>query len=140
HRGHYRGTPGGALEGALKLWIVILAVGALNYASRLLFIAFLPRPRMPSLAPACDADGADGPDGHRANARRRDDRPENPGRHGRGGRRMVDAQPAENNVRRHGLSLAHAGSARASGLTFPFRFAEPPCVSKAPTPISRHPT
>jgi branched-subunit amino acid transport protein len=35
------------MEGTLKLWIVILAVGALNYASRLSFIAFFARRTMP---------------------------------------------------------------------------------------------
>jgi branched-subunit amino acid transport protein len=38
------------MEGALKLWIVIVAVGALNYASRLSFIAFFARRTMPPLA------------------------------------------------------------------------------------------
>jgi branched-subunit amino acid transport protein len=37
------------MEGALKLWLVILAVGALNYASRLSFIAFFARRSMPPL-------------------------------------------------------------------------------------------
>ena len=37
------------MEGALKLWAVILAVGALNYASRLSFIAFFARRAMPLL-------------------------------------------------------------------------------------------
>ncbi len=37
------------MEGALKLWAVILAVGALNYASRLSFIAFFARRSMPPL-------------------------------------------------------------------------------------------
>jgi branched-subunit amino acid transport protein len=37
------------VEGALKLWAVILAVGALNYASRLSFIAFFARREMPPL-------------------------------------------------------------------------------------------
>jgi branched-subunit amino acid transport protein len=37
------------MEGALKLWVVILAVGALNYASRLSFIAFFSRRTMPPL-------------------------------------------------------------------------------------------
>jgi len=37
------------MEGALKLWIVILAVGALKYASRLSFIAFFVRRSMPPL-------------------------------------------------------------------------------------------
>jgi branched-subunit amino acid transport protein len=37
------------MEGALKLWIVILAVGVLNYASRLSFIAFFARRTMPPL-------------------------------------------------------------------------------------------
>jgi len=37
------------MEGALKLWIVILAVGAINYASRLSFIAFFARRSMPPL-------------------------------------------------------------------------------------------
>jgi len=37
------------MEGTLKLWIVILAVGALNYASRLSFIAFFARRTMPPL-------------------------------------------------------------------------------------------
>ena len=37
------------MEGALKLWAVILVVGALNYASRLSFIAFFARRRVPPL-------------------------------------------------------------------------------------------
>jgi branched-subunit amino acid transport protein len=37
------------MEGALKLWAVILAVGALNYASRLSFIAFFARRSIPPL-------------------------------------------------------------------------------------------
>jgi branched-subunit amino acid transport protein len=37
------------MEGALKLWLVILAVGAINYASRLSFIAFFARRSMPPL-------------------------------------------------------------------------------------------
>jgi branched-subunit amino acid transport protein len=37
------------MEVALKLWIVIVAVGALNYASRLSFIAFFARRTMPPL-------------------------------------------------------------------------------------------
>ena len=37
------------MEGTLTLWIVILAVGALNYASRLSFIAFFARRTMPPL-------------------------------------------------------------------------------------------
>ncbi len=37
------------MEGTLKLWIVIVAVGALNYASRLSFIAFFARRSMPPL-------------------------------------------------------------------------------------------
>jgi branched-subunit amino acid transport protein len=37
------------MEGALKLWVVILAVGAFNYASRLSFIAFFARRTMPPL-------------------------------------------------------------------------------------------
>jgi branched-subunit amino acid transport protein len=37
------------MEGALKLWVVILAVGAINYASRLSFIAFFARRTMPPL-------------------------------------------------------------------------------------------
>ena len=37
------------MESTLKLWIVILAVGALNYASRLSFIAFFARRSMPPL-------------------------------------------------------------------------------------------
>jgi branched-subunit amino acid transport protein len=36
------------MEGALKVWIVILAVGALNYASRLSFIAAFGRRSMPA--------------------------------------------------------------------------------------------
>lgn len=35
------------MEGALKLWVVIVAVGALNYASRLSFIAFFASRDMP---------------------------------------------------------------------------------------------
>ena len=35
------------MEDPLKLWVVILAVGALNYASRLSFIAFFARRTMP---------------------------------------------------------------------------------------------
>jgi branched-subunit amino acid transport protein len=37
------------MEGALKLWAVIFVVGALNYASRLSFIAFFARRAMPPL-------------------------------------------------------------------------------------------
>ena len=37
------------MDGALKLWAVIVAVGALNYASRLSFIAFFARRAMPPL-------------------------------------------------------------------------------------------
>ena len=42
-------TREGAMEGALKLWLVILAVGAINYSSRLSFIAFFARRTMPPL-------------------------------------------------------------------------------------------
>ncbi|CAG1004254.1 hypothetical protein BURK1_03101 [Burkholderiales bacterium] len=37
------------MEGALKLWIVIVVVGALNYLSRLSFIAFFASREMPPL-------------------------------------------------------------------------------------------
>lgn len=37
------------MEAALKLWAVILVVGALNYLSRLSFIAFFARRSMPPL-------------------------------------------------------------------------------------------
>lgn len=37
------------MEGALKLWIVIVAVGVLNYLSRMSFIAFFARRAMPPL-------------------------------------------------------------------------------------------
>ena len=37
------------MEGALKLWAIILIVGALNYASRLSFIVFFSRRSMPPL-------------------------------------------------------------------------------------------
>lgn len=37
------------MEGALKLWTVIVTVGFLNYASRLSFIAFFARRTMPPL-------------------------------------------------------------------------------------------
>lgn len=37
------------MDGALKLWIVILAVGALNYLSRLSFIAIFANREMPPL-------------------------------------------------------------------------------------------
>ena len=37
------------MEGALKLWAIILVVGALNYASRLSFIAIFSRRSMPPL-------------------------------------------------------------------------------------------
>ena len=37
------------MEGALKLWIVIVAVGALNYLSRVSFIAFFASREMPPL-------------------------------------------------------------------------------------------
>ena len=36
------------MEGALNVWIVILAVGALNYLSRLSFIALFARRSMPA--------------------------------------------------------------------------------------------
>ena len=37
------------MDGALKLWIVIVVVGALNYASRLSFIAFFANRNVPPL-------------------------------------------------------------------------------------------
>jgi len=37
------------MEGALKLWVVIVAVGALNYLSRVSFIAFFANREMPPL-------------------------------------------------------------------------------------------
>jgi len=37
------------MEGALKLWIVIVAVGVLNYLSRMSFIAFFARRAMPPM-------------------------------------------------------------------------------------------
>jgi branched-subunit amino acid transport protein len=37
------------MEGALKLWAVIIAVGALNYLSRLSFIALFAKRSMPPL-------------------------------------------------------------------------------------------
>jgi branched-subunit amino acid transport protein len=37
------------MDGALKLWVVIAAVGALNYLSRLSFIAFFASREMPPL-------------------------------------------------------------------------------------------
>ena len=37
------------MDGALKLWIVIVVVGALNYLSRLSFIAFFASREMPPL-------------------------------------------------------------------------------------------
>jgi branched-subunit amino acid transport protein len=37
------------VEGALKLWAIILLVGALNYASRLSFIALFSRRSLPPL-------------------------------------------------------------------------------------------
>jgi branched-subunit amino acid transport protein len=37
------------MEGALKLWAIIVLVGALNYASRLSFIAFFARRSIPPL-------------------------------------------------------------------------------------------
>jgi branched-subunit amino acid transport protein len=37
------------MDGALKIWAVILVVGALNYASRLSFIAFFARRSVPPL-------------------------------------------------------------------------------------------
>ena len=37
------------MDGALKIWAVILLVGALNYASRLSFIAFFARRAVPPL-------------------------------------------------------------------------------------------
>ena len=37
------------MEGALKLWAIIVLVGALNYASRLSFIAIFARRSMPPL-------------------------------------------------------------------------------------------
>ncbi|MBK6393657.1 MAG: AzlC family ABC transporter permease [Betaproteobacteria bacterium] len=48
-RWHARRPRGGAMEGALKLWVVIVAVGALNYLSRLSFIAFFASREMPPL-------------------------------------------------------------------------------------------
>lgn len=37
------------MDGALKLWVVIMAVGALNYLSRLSFIAFFANRDVPPL-------------------------------------------------------------------------------------------
>jgi len=37
------------MDGALKLWVVIVVVGALNYLSRLSFIAFFASREMPPL-------------------------------------------------------------------------------------------
>ena len=37
------------MEGALKLWVIIVLVGALNYASRLSFIAIFARRSIPPL-------------------------------------------------------------------------------------------
>jgi branched-subunit amino acid transport protein len=37
------------MDGSVKLWIVILVVGALNYASRLSFIAFFSQRSVPPL-------------------------------------------------------------------------------------------
>ena len=37
------------MEGALKLWVVIVAVGVLNYLSRMSFIAFFARRAMPPM-------------------------------------------------------------------------------------------
>ncbi len=37
------------MEGALKLWVVIVAVGLLNYLSRISFIAFFARRAMPPM-------------------------------------------------------------------------------------------
>ena len=48
HR-HARRPCEGAMEAALKLWAVIFAVGALNYLSRLSFIAFFAKRSMPPL-------------------------------------------------------------------------------------------
>ena len=47
--GHARRPREGTMDGALKLWIVIVVVGALNYLSRLSFIAFFARREMPPL-------------------------------------------------------------------------------------------
>jgi branched-subunit amino acid transport protein len=38
------------MEGALKVWVVIVLVGALNYLTRLSFIALFARRTMPPLA------------------------------------------------------------------------------------------
>ena len=44
-----RSSSQGTMEGALKLWVVIVVVGAINYSSRLSFIAFFARRTMPPL-------------------------------------------------------------------------------------------
>ena len=65
------------MEAALKLWAVIFVVGALNYLSRLSFIAFFARRAMPPLLARAlklraggDADRADPADDRRRDAAR----------------------------------------------------------------------
>ena len=109
------------MEGALKLWAVILVVGALNYLSRLSFIAFFARRSMPPLlaralryVPAAMltalilpmvVDFTGRGDRLRDAARRRGG--------DRDGGRVRDPQHAEDARRRHGRAVAAAvGAAR----------------------------
>ena len=116
HRRRHRGrTPEGAMEGALKLWVVIVAVGAINYASRLSFIAFFARRTMPPLlaralryVPPAMLMALIVPMVVAPAGRNRSDQPEDPGGDRRRRRRVVDAQHAEDDVRRHGGAVAAA--------------------------------
>ena len=72
----------GRMDPTLKLWAMILVVGALNYLSRLSFIAFFARREMPPLLAARaevraggDADRADRADGRASVAGRRPTQP-----------------------------------------------------------------
>ena len=113
------------MDGALKLWVVIIAVGLLNYASRLSFIAFFARRTMPpalaralKFVPAAMLTAlvmpmivAPSAAGDIAGVN-----PQGAGR-GAGGRgRLLHAQHAEDARRRHGRAVAVAGA--GAGLRF----------------------
>ena len=135
------------MEAALKLWAVILAVGALNYLSRLSFIALFARRTMPPLlaralryVPAAmltalilpmvvDSHG-DGRRFRHAARRRGADRD-------RG--RVRNPQHAGDARRRHGRAVAAAVGVRliSANIAASNGFPDPhPCASKAPTPTS----
>ena len=137
------------MEGALKLWVVILAVGAINYASRLSFIAFFARRTMPPLlaralryVPAAMLMALIVPMIVTPAAGVEAINPRIPAAIVAGGRRVVDAQHAEDDGRPGMVALwllQAALDAFAANIAVPFR-GRLPCASKAPTPTSPRPT